>query len=99
LPQDLARLRTRVIEFASLPDHSEPNEVNKSLRSVIIAPLTSQIKTHPTSVRTSMLGKDGYILLDQIRSVDKSRLKRKIRILDKASQILVLMKLQEMFEE
>ena len=75
------------------------NEANKNLNTVIIAPFTSITKAYPTWVRTNFMNRNGCINLDQIRTVDKSRLKRKLGVLDRATQFQVLMKLQEMFEE
>src|SRR5690625_5655492 len=51
-----------------------PDEMNKHIRTVIIAPMTSTIKNYPTRVTTTFRGKKGQIVLDQIRTVDKSRL-------------------------
>ncbi len=75
------------------------NEANKNLNTVIIAPFTSTIKEYPTWVKTNLMNRNGCINLDQIRTVDKSRLKRKIGVLNRASQLQVLIILQEMFEE
>ena len=47
-----------------------PNEMNKYIRTVIIAPMTSTIKNYPTRVTTTFQGKKGQIVLDQIRTVD-----------------------------
>lgn len=55
-----------------------PNEINKLLRTVIIAPLTSTIKNYPTRVTIVFQSRKSSIALDQIRSVDKSRLLRKL---------------------
>ena len=46
-----------------------PNEMNKYIRTVIIAPMTSTIKNYPTRVTTTFQGKKGQIVLDQIRTV------------------------------
>lgn len=50
-----------------------PNEMNKFLRTVIIAPLTSTIKDYPTRVKVKYQNKEGRIAIDQIRTIDKSR--------------------------
>ena len=55
-----------------------PNEINKLLRTVIVAPLTSTIKNYPTRVNIVFQSRKSSIALDQIRSVDKSRLLRKL---------------------
>jgi mRNA interferase MazF len=72
--------------------------LNKKFRTVLIAPLTSTFKLYPTRVQTHFQDKDGYIALDQIRSIDKSRLKKKIGVINAATQLQVLLTLQEMFE-
>ncbi|WP_255710961.1 type II toxin-antitoxin system PemK/MazF family toxin [Dyadobacter chenhuakuii] len=59
-----------------------PDEVNRSLNKVIIAPLTSTIKKYPTRIACSVANKAGQIALDQLRTVDKVRLSKKIGILD-----------------
>jgi mRNA interferase MazF len=56
-----------------------PNEMNKHLRTVIIAPMTGQSKNYPTRVKVLHDNKEGWIVLDQIRTIDKLRI---IKILD-----------------
>jgi mRNA interferase MazF len=51
-----------------------PDEMNDSLGTVIVAPLTSRSKPYPTRVPTRIQGRDGWIALDQIRTLDKRRL-------------------------
>ena len=51
-----------------------PNEMNQYLRTVIIAPLTHTLKTYPTRVICNIKGDNGAIMLDQIRTVDKTRI-------------------------
>ena len=64
-----------------------PNETNKLLRTVIVAPLTSTIKNYPTRLKIVFQGKTSSIALDQIRTVDKSRLITKLgNITSKESQ-------------
>ena len=55
-----------------------PNETNKLLRTVIVAPLTSTIKNYPTRFLITFQNKRGSVVLDQIRTVDKSRLIKKL---------------------
>jgi mRNA interferase MazF len=55
-----------------------PNEMNNSIDTIIIAPLTTKSHNFPTRLRTTVGGKDCWIVLDQIRAIDKSRLKAKI---------------------
>jgi mRNA interferase MazF len=55
-----------------------PDETNEWLRTVIVAPMTSVIRTYPTRVAVTFQGKRGQIALDQIRTVDQSRLVRRL---------------------
>jgi mRNA interferase MazF len=59
-----------------------PNEMNHNIMTVIIAPLTSTSKKYPSRVEVVLEGKTGWIVLDQIRCVDKSRLKKKMGVLE-----------------
>jgi mRNA interferase MazF len=73
-----------------------PNEMHR-LNTVIIAPMTSTCKLYPTRIPVSFEKKDGYIVLDQIRTVDKSRLVKLLGTIDKKTAHEVLKILQEMF--
>lgn len=53
-----------------------PNEMNHHINTVIIAPLTSQEKDYPSRVKVAFDGKDGWVVLDQLRCIDKQRLVR-----------------------
>ncbi|MCG6151681.1 type II toxin-antitoxin system PemK/MazF family toxin [Leptospira bandrabouensis] len=55
-----------------------PNEMNQFIGTVMIAPMTTASKNYPTRVELSFQGKKGSIVLDQIRTVDKSRLVQKL---------------------
>jgi mRNA interferase MazF len=74
-----------------------PDEMNKHIRTVIIAPMTSTIKNYPTRITTTFQGKKGQIVLDQIRTVDKSRLIKKRGSISSSAEEKVLSVLQEMF--
>lgn len=74
-----------------------PNEMNKHIKTVIIAPMTSTIKNYPTRVTTTFQGKKGQIVLDQIRTVDKSRLIKNLGSISSTAEEKVLNTLQEMF--
>ena len=74
-----------------------PNEINHNLRTVIVAPMTTVNRTYPTRVACRFKGKDGQIALDQIRTVDKGRLERKLGSLTSESTVRVLEVLREMF--
>jgi mRNA interferase MazF len=51
-----------------------PNEMNKYLRTVVIAPMTTSSKNYPTRVEIKHDNKIGWIVLDQIRTIDKQRI-------------------------
>ena len=55
-----------------------PDETNRLLRTVIVAPLTSTIKNYPTRIVISFQNRPSSIALDQIRTVDKSRLLKQL---------------------
>jgi mRNA interferase MazF len=59
-----------------------PNELNKYLNTVIIAPMTSNTKAYPTRVSIDHNGKTGMIVIDQIRTIDKTRI---LKVLGKLS--------------
>lgn len=73
-----------------------PNEMN-GLNTVIIAPMTSACKLYPTRISVSFEKKDGYIVLDQIRTVDKSRLVKLLGTIEKRTATNVLKTLREIF--
>ena len=61
-----------------------PDEMNNNIRTVIIAPMTTKSHEYPTRIPVRFDKKSGWIVLDQIRTVDKSRLAKKLgRISDK----------------
>ncbi len=74
-----------------------PDEMNRNISTVIIAPLTSRLRNYPTRVPCRVEGKQGQIVLDQIRTVDKIRLVKKVATLRKPVQVKVLNVLDEMF--
>jgi len=76
-----------------------PDEMNRHLRTVIVAPLTSQGRLYPTRVRCLFDGKEGLVVLDQIRTVDITRLVRKVGQIEPATMTAVLMALERIFAE
>lgn len=76
-----------------------PNEMNRHIRTVIVAPMTTKGQSSPTRVACEFQGKAGQVVLDQIRTVDKSRLIQKLGWLSNAVQEEVLVVLSEMFAE
>lgn len=59
-----------------------PNEMNQYLKTVLIAPVTSTIKNIPFRIKFLLKNKQNMIVLDQIRAVDKVRLRKKISEID-----------------
>jgi mRNA interferase MazF len=51
-----------------------PNEMNKFLQAIVVAPMTSSSKTYPTRIEINLDKKKGWIVLDQIRTVDRQRI-------------------------
>lgn len=76
-----------------------PDEMNRYIATVIIAPMTTKGKTYPTRVVCQFQGKDGQIILDQIRTIDKARLVKKLGQISQDEQRVVLDILAEMFSE
>jgi mRNA interferase MazF len=74
-----------------------PDEMNRHIQTVIIAPMTTRGRKYPTRIACEFQRKQGQIVLDQIRTVDKARLIRKLGRVDNQTQIEVLSVLQEMF--
>ena len=76
-----------------------PDEMNRWIRTVIVAPMTTKGQSYPTRVPCKFEGKEGQVVLDQIRTVDKSRLVQKLGRLDKDTQKKILVTIAEMFAE
>ena len=74
-----------------------PDEMNRHIKTAIIAPMTTKSRNFPTRIACKFEGKNGFIVLDQIRSIDKVRLIKKLGEIDKKIRIAVLEKLQEIF--
>jgi mRNA interferase MazF len=60
-----------------------PNEMNKHLKTIVIAPMTTSSKNYPTRIEIKHDNKIGWIVLDQIRSVDKQRILKDLGRLSK----------------
>ena len=74
-----------------------PDEINHNIRTVIIAPMTTRGRAYPTRVACRFQNKEGQIVLDQIRTVDKIRLVKRISRVDEDVQQQVLNALQALF--
>jgi len=74
-----------------------PDEMNRHLRTVIVAPMTTVGRGYPSRVPCRFRGKAGEVVLDQIRTVDKSRLVKRLGAVDAATSRRILALLGEMF--
>lgn len=74
-----------------------PNEMNKYIKTLIVAPMTSKIRNYPTRIPVVFESKEGTIALDQIRTIDKSRIIRNLGTLDTKIANTVLETLGKMF--
>lgn len=73
-----------------------PDEMNDTISTVIIAPMTTQSRAYPTRVPVSFRGKQGWVVLDQLRTLDKRRLVKKLGKITKPEITAVKSVLQEM---
>jgi len=76
-----------------------PDEMNNFLATIIIAPMTTKARDYPTRVPVDFSGKQGAIVLDQIRTVDRSRLIKKLGTISDLEASAVLNILQKLFAE
>ena len=76
-----------------------PDEMNAHIATVIVAPMTTKGRPYPTRVPCRFRRKQAQVVLDQIRTVDKSRLVKRLGALDEATRGVVLSILGEMFAE
>ena len=74
-----------------------PDQMNRHIRTVIVAPLTTSGKDYPTRISCKFKKKKGQIILDQIRTIDKTRLIKKLGSVDPETQLEVISILQRLF--
>jgi mRNA interferase MazF len=74
-----------------------PDEMNTNIRTVIVAPMTTAGKNYPTRVSCTFKKKKGKIVLDQLRTIDKTRLVKKLGTIDPETQLKVITILQRLF--
>jgi mRNA interferase MazF len=74
-----------------------PDEMNRFIATVIEAPMTTKDRDYPTRIPCEFQGKQGQVVLDQIRTVDKNRFVRRLGRIDKDTQQTVLAALNQMF--
>ncbi len=73
------------------------DEMNRHIRTVIVAPMTTAGKDYPTRIACTFKRKKGQIVLDQIRTIDKTRLIKNLGTLDSETQLKVISVLQQLF--
>jgi mRNA interferase MazF len=76
-----------------------PDEMNAYIQTAIIAPMTTKARNYPTRVSCRFEGRDAHIILDQLRTVDKARLLKRLGHISSATQKRVLSVLAELFAE
>jgi mRNA interferase MazF len=76
-----------------------PDEMNDHIATVIVAPMTTKGRDYPTRVNCQFEGKEGQVVLDQIRTIDKTRLTKRLGKITPSTQKEVLGVLMEMFAE
>jgi mRNA interferase MazF len=74
-----------------------PNEMNRHIKTVIVAPMTTKGRPYPSRIACRFQGRDGQVVLDQLRTVDKARLVRSLGRISRKTMTGVLGLLQEMF--
>lgn len=74
-----------------------PDELNENMGTFIVAPLTTGGYPYPFRIECTFQGKSGHIVLDQLRTVDRSRLEKKLGVIDSSTLAESLEVLQEMF--
>ena len=75
-----------------------PDELNHQLRTAIVAPMTTAGHAYPFRPACRFAGKDGRVALDQLRTVDRERLRKRLGLLSPTSLGAVFLTLAEMFE-
>ena len=74
-----------------------PDEMNRHIRTIIVAPMTTAGKDYPTRISCKFKKKKGQILLDQIRTIDKTGLIKKLGSINPGTQLEVISVLQRLF--
>jgi mRNA interferase MazF len=74
-----------------------PDDMNNYLGTVILAPMTSKMKNYPSRVNCRFKGINGEVVLDQIKTADKTRLIKKLGLVNEDTQFQIIECLQEIF--
>ncbi len=76
-----------------------PDELNAHLRTVVVAPMTTGGRVYPWRIRCRFQNRSGFVVLDQLRTVDRDRLLQRLGLLSETTLAEVLSRLREMFAE
>lgn len=76
-----------------------PDELNRYIATVIIAPMSTKGRAYPTRINCQFQDQEGQVVLDQIRTVDKARLVKRLGTIDETTQKQVLETLAKLFSE
>ena len=74
-----------------------PDEMNRNIRTITIAPMTTKSKDYPTRVKVRQNKKTGWIVLDQIRTIDKKRIVKSFKKLSEKEVLQVKRVIRETF--
>lgn len=74
-----------------------PDEMNRHIRTVVVAPLTTAGRPYPSRVPVRFAGREGQVVVDQLRTVDKARLAKRLGALSSDEAAAVLDVLREFF--
>ncbi len=74
-----------------------PDDLNRHLQTFIVAPMTTGGRAYPFRIPCRFQGKNGFLVLDQVRTIDRSRVVRRLGSLSRQTTAQVLKALQEMF--
>ena len=74
-----------------------PDPINRHLKTLIVAPLTTRSRPYPFRAACRFHGKRGQIALDQLRAIDRTRIVRRLGTIGATTQVAVLQILQKMF--
>jgi len=74
-----------------------PDDMNHHIRTAIVAPMTTRGRPYPTRVTCHFAGSEGQVVLDQLRTVDRSRLIKRLGRIEDETMAVVLATLGEMF--
>jgi mRNA interferase MazF len=91
LGQAVNRLETQIV--------ISPDEMNTYIQTVIVAPMTTKSRAYPTRIGCTFDERRAWIVLDQLRTVDRQRLQKPLGVIDRRTQRAVLVALAELFAE